>query len=65
MMCELNSVTVQFITVKLLNIFHNIKCAKGFWVLHFADGPLFRLVSQPPALRPIYIIKLVLKNIWL
>ncbi len=42
-MCELNLVTLQCVTVKVLSIISNV-----FRVSHFADGPL-GLVSQTPA----------------
>ncbi len=43
-MCELNLVTLQCVTVKVLSIL----LVTFFCVSHFADGPL-GLISQTPA----------------
>jgi len=55
---------VQRVTMKLLHMFNNKMCRR-VWDLHFADSPLFRLVSQWAVQRHIYIIKLVLRKIGL
>jgi len=62
-MSELNLMTVQHVTMKLLNMFNNKMCRR-VWDFHFADSPLFRLVSQWAVQRHIY-IKLVLRKIGL